>query len=63
LNPTYNAMALRKQWSDEHIFEEGPTLGHCDRCGRRRSYPDHVTRDEDKAAVKRWRDRFAALHG
>jgi len=56
-------MALRKQWSDEHMFEEGPTLGHCDRCGRRRSYPDHVTRDEDKAAVKRWRDRFAALHG
>lgn len=52
-------MSMRKQWSDEHLFQDdGYTLGACARCGRRRNHSDHVTREEDKAAVKRWRDRI-----
>lgn len=59
-SPTYLAMSMRKQWSDEHLFEEGYVIGRCDRCGLRFRHPDHVTRAEDKAAVLRWKDRYVA---
>jgi uncharacterized OB-fold protein len=59
LSPTYLAMQRRKAWSDEHLFEESAVIGRCNRCGRRRFYPDHCTREEDKAAVLRWKDAIA----
>lgn len=63
LSPTYLAMSMRKQWSDEHMFEDAANHFHCDRCGKRRGHPDHVERRDDHDAVKRWRDRYRALHG
>jgi hypothetical protein len=56
LPPTYLAMSLRKQWSDEHLFEENDLNRSCSRCGKRRGHSDHVSREEDRAAVKRWTD-------
>lgn len=60
LSPTYLAMQRRRAWSDEHLFEEGPTIGHCDRCGKRRYHSDHCTPAEDRAAVMRWKDAIAS---
>jgi hypothetical protein len=57
-SPTYLAMALRKQWSDEHLFEDAGYHPGCARCGKAWNHPNHVTRDEDKAAVQRWRDNI-----
>ena len=60
LSPTYLAMSLRKQWSDEHMFE-GNDLNHwCSRCGKRRRHSDHVDRATDKAAVMAMKDRIFA---
>ena len=56
LSPTYLAMQRRKAWSDEHLFEENDLSRSCSRCGKRRSHSDHVTREDDKNAVKRWAD-------
>ena len=63
LSPTYLAMSMRKQWSDEHMFEEAGYHTFCHRCGKKRNHPDHVDKAADHAAVKRWRDRFKELHG
>lgn len=63
LSPTYSAMTLRAQWSDEHLYVESNHSIFCSHCGRKRGHPDHVTREEDKAAVMRWADRYRALHG
>lgn len=60
LSPTYLALGMRRQWSDEHLFEESDLYRVCARCYRRRSHPDHVTRDEDRAEVRRWADRIRA---
>lgn len=59
LSPTYLAMGMRRQWSDSHIFEPSDLYVWCGRCGRPWGHSDHVTRDEDKAEVMRWRDRIA----
>ena len=63
LSPTYLAMSMRKQWSDEHLFEESPNYSRCARCYMPYRHPFHVSREDDKAAVMRWRARFIALHG
>lgn len=60
LSPTTTAMFSRRQFSDAHIFAPNDFHVGCGRCGRRPSHPDHVTREEDKAEVMRWRDRVIA---
>ena len=57
INPTYVAMAVRRQHSDAHLFVASDLHSHCDRCGRRRSHSDHVTPEGDRAEVQRWKDR------
>lgn len=59
-SPTYLAMSLRRQWSDEHVFEPSPLRSGCDRCGRRFGHPDHVDRQADKNAVLAMKDRIGA---
>ena len=61
LSPTYRAMSARKQWSDEHLFEDSGYHPGCNRCGQRANHPHHVSREEDRAEVMRWRDRIAVL--
>ena len=56
-------MSLRKQWSDEHMFEENDLNRWCSRCGKRRSHSDHVDRAADKAAVMAMKDRIFAERG
>ena len=63
LSPTPTVMFLRRQWSDAHLYSESDTTTRCSHCGRRRFHPDHVSREEDKAEVMRWRDRYVAQHG
>lgn len=63
LSPTYLAMTLRKQWSDQHLYEESNHTSACGRCGRRRGHPDHAVREDDRNEVMRWRDRYNELHG
>lgn len=63
LSPTYLAMGMRKQWSDEHMFEENDQSRGCGRCGKRRRNSDHVDRDHDKAAVMRWKDSIVEERG
>ena len=60
LSPTTIAMFSRRQFSSAHIFAENEINVFCGVCGRRRSNSDHVTREEDKAEVMRWRDRVIA---
>lgn len=60
LSPTYVAMGYRRQLSDEHVFEENDLYRGCGRCGKRWGHHDHVTREQDKAAVLAIRDRIAA---
>lgn len=58
LSPTYIAISQRKQWSDEHVFEETDLSRACGRCGKRRSHGDHCTREQDKAATMAWKDNI-----
>lgn len=60
LSPTYLAMGMRRQLSDEHVHEDSDLSIRCARCGKRRSHPDHVTKAEDRAAVRRIADRIRA---
>jgi hypothetical protein len=60
LSPTYLAMGMRRQLSGYHIFEATDLYVGCGRCGFRWNHPDHISRDEDRAEVRRWADRIAA---
>ena len=59
-SPTYVAMSLRRQWSDEHVYEGSDHTTACARCGKRRRHPDHTDRATDKAAVLAMRERMSA---
>jgi hypothetical protein len=58
LSPTYLAMGMRRQWSDEHVFEPSESHFGCGRCGRRFRHPDHCDRETDKNAVLAIADRI-----
>ena len=60
LSPTYLAMGMRRQWSDYHLFEPNDLNTACSRCGKRWNHHDHVTKEEDRAEVRRWADRIRA---
>lgn len=58
LPPTYIAMGMRRQWSDEHLFEEADYHPGCNRCGMRWNHPNHCTREQDRNAVKAMADQI-----
>lgn len=60
LSPTYLAMGYRRQLSDAHVFMENDISFKCDRCGKRRGHSDHLSKDEDRAEVRRIADRIRA---
>lgn len=60
LSPTYIALGMRRQLSDEHVFEESGQSVKCARCNKRRRHPDHCTREQDKWATVAISDRIKA---
>ena len=64
LAPTYLALGMRRQWSDEHVFEPDELRPFaCARCNMRENHWNHCTRDQDKWATVAIADRIRAERG
>ena len=63
LAPTYLALQLRRQWSDEHVFEPSDLHFRCERCGMRPGHWYHCTREQDRAITVAMADRIRAERG
>ena len=64
LAPTYLALNLRRQWSDEHVFESDELRPFsCARCSMRSGHWNHCTREQDRAITVAMADRIRAERG
>jgi hypothetical protein len=63
LSPTFLALQMRRQWSDEHVFDPSPLHPRCERCGMDWKHPNHCTREQDRAITVAMADRIRAARG
>ena len=64
LSPTFLALQMRRQWSDEHVFESDELHPfRCARCGMRSGHWNHCTREQDRAITVAMADRIRVQRG